>query len=164
MMTPAKTSAARDIAPLAVADTWLSAADALYRAADEASRQHERVARLIDKHCAEDELQDAAKVCDLCFGQLTARIAGYEATASSGKGKGTADETVWHAANTLWHSSREYARRHHSCNTVHAKIGRHTSEKLGELAMEYELEASALLALRHALAGVRKARPEADYR
>lgn len=163
-MTPAKPSAVRDVAPLAVADTWLSAADALYRAADEASRQHERVARLIDKHCADDELQDAANVCDLCYRQLAARAAGYETTASSGKGGARSDEPVWHAANTLWHSSREYARRHHSCDAVHAKIGRHSSEKLGQMTMEYELEASALLALRHALAGFRKARPEADYR
>jgi hypothetical protein len=163
-MTPAKRSAVRDVAPLAAADTWLSAADALYRAADEASRQHERVARLIDKHCADDELQDAALVCDLCYRQLAARTAGYEATASSGKGKGTADEAIWHAANTLWHSSREYARRHHSCDAIHVKTNRHSSDHLGELTMEYELEASALLALRHALAGFRKARPEADYR
>jgi hypothetical protein len=162
MMTPAKSSAARDTAPLAAADTWLSAADALYRAADEASRQHERVARLIDKHCADDELQDAAKVCDLCYQQLDARTTGYEATASAGKGKAHTDDGVWHAANTLWHSSREYARRHHSCNAVNAKLNRHSSDQLGQLAMEYELEASALLALRHALAGYRRARPEAE--
>lgn len=162
MMSPAKTSASRDAAPLAAADTWLSAADALYRAADEASRQHERVARLIDKHCADDELQDAAQICDLCYRQLAVRTSGYEATAASGKGKGSTDEATWHAANTLWHASREYARRQHSCDAVHAKMSRHSSGQLGQLTMEYELEASALLALRHALAAFHKARPEAD--
>ena len=162
MMTPAKISAAQDAPPRAAADTWLGAADALYRAADEASRQHERVARLIDKHCADDELADAARVCDLSYRQLAARAGGYEATAAAGKGKGSADEAIWHAANTLWHSSREYERRHHSCDAVHAGMNRHRSDTLGQLAMEYELEASALLALRHALAGYRRARPEAE--
>ena len=37
---------------------------------------------------------------------------------------------------------------------------RHDAEQLGSMQLEYELEASALLALRHAADAYRKTRPE----
>ncbi|HVT40367.1 MAG TPA: hypothetical protein VHE78_15095 [Gemmatimonadaceae bacterium] len=135
------------------------AADAMLRSAVEACRHHERVASLQQKGCDEDELQHAAAVCELSHKQLAERTTAYEATAAAGRG--ATDDALWHAANVLWHASREYARRHRSCDTASSRMVNHSTEKLGELTMEYELAASALLALRHAIAGYRKLRPAA---
>ncbi len=143
--------------PRSTAKLLGDAGDALFRAAVEACRQHERVSRLIDEQCAEDELLDAAAVCALCARQLTARTAGYGSVAAAGRGK--ADETFWHAANSLWHASREYVRRHTSSDTPSARRQKHSSDELGALTMDYELEASALLALRQAISRYRKGRP-----
>lgn len=143
--------------PRSAAKLLGDAGDALFRAAMEACRQHERVARLIDEQCAEDELLDAAAVCDLCVRQLTARTAGYALAAAAGRGK--ADDAFWHAANLLWHASREYVRRYASFEAPGARRQKHSSDALGALTMEYELAASALLALRQAISRYRKARP-----
>ncbi len=137
-----------------------STGDALLRAALEACRQHERVGRLIDKGSADDELRASATLCELADRQLAERTATYEAVAAGGKGRVSDD--YWRAANTLWHASREYARRHHACDSISTKLNNHSSDKLGELAMEYELEASSLLALRQAIAAYRKLRPAAE--
>jgi hypothetical protein len=160
-MTPAKSSAPRSTShalsiPVPVSD----AADALFRAAIEACRQHERVARVSDRGCSEDELKELAEVCELGHRHLAARTAAWEKAAAEGMGK--TDEAFWHATNALWHASREYARRHHSCDALHAKAGRRSSDALGALTMEYELEASALLALSHAASGYRKLRSDVE--
>jgi hypothetical protein len=135
------------------------AGDAMLRAAVEACRQHERVAYLLEKGCDDGELHDAAAVCELSHRQLSERTEGYQTAA--GVGKGAMDDTLWHAANTLWHTSRDYARRHHACDTASTRMSNHSSEKLGELTLEYELAASALLALRQGIDGYRKLRPGA---
>ena len=126
----------------------------------EAVRQHERVSALIDKGSDDLEVHDAATACELSQQQLLHRTTAYEAAA--GAGKGNASDGLWHASNTLWHASREYARRHDACEeTAAARMTSHSSEKLGELTLEYELAASALLALRQAIDNFRKLRPEA---
>jgi hypothetical protein len=140
-------------------DPLTNAAEAMLRSAVEACRQHERVASLQDKGCDDAELQAAAAVCELSHRQLADRTTAYEAAAAAGKG--TAEEAAWHAANNLWHASREYARRHRSCDTASARMINHSTEKLGELTLEYELAASALLALRHAIDAYRKLQPSA---
>lgn len=138
----------------------LSSADALLRAAVEACRQHEHVARLLDKHCADTELSDAVELCEVSAQHLGKRVAEYEASAASGKS--ACDETVWHTANTLWHASREYHRRRLSGDAASAKLGKHTPDTMGELHLEYELAASSVLALRQAIAAYRKLRPDAE--
>lgn len=160
-MTPAKTSAPRStpfgtplVNPLA------AAADALFRVAVEACRQHERVARLSGKGLSDEELKELAEICETGHRHLSARTAAWEKAAVDGKGK--SDDAFWHAANALWHASREYARRHHSCDALNTKVSRRSSETLGALTMEYELEASALLALSQAVRGYRKLRGEAE--
>ncbi len=138
----------------------LECADAMFRASIEACRQHERVGRLIEKGGSDEELTAVAKLCDLCQQQLTARTGEYETAAAAGQGK--IDESIWHAANATWHASRDYARRHQSCDAVADKLSKHSSEKFGELHLEYELEASSVLALRQAIAAYKKVRPEAE--
>ena len=160
-MTPAKASAPRSTpSDTAAQNPIFNAADALYRAAIEACRQHERVARCSGRGCLDDELKEMAELCELGHRHLAARTDGWEKAAAEGQGKN--DDAFWHAANALWHASREYARRHHSCDALTTKVSRRSTDALGALTMEYELEASALLALSHAVAGYRKVRTDAE--
>jgi len=156
-MTQAKTPTARDSAGLPV--PLEAAADALCRAAAEAARQHERVAKLNERGAHFSEMQEATELRELSHRHLKARAELYEQSAAGGKG--AHDDAFWHTANTMWHAARDYGRRHTECDTATAKLGKHSSEKLGALALEYELEASALLGLKNAMAAYRKLRPEA---
>ena len=158
-MTPTKSVAPKhDDTPIAISP--VQAADALVRAAVEACRQHERVGRLLAKGSADDELLEVAELCDACLRHLAKRTTAYESAAAAGKGK--TDDALWHAANALWHSSRDYARRHHFCDSLSGKSGKHSSDHFATLHTEYELEASALLALRNVIATYRKLRPEVE--
>ena len=135
------------------------AADNLYRSAAECCRQQARIGRILDQRCGEEELEAVIEVSVLCV-----RILGESCERYSAVGSGARDgldEATWHAANTLWHASREYARRHNSCTVNSAKMSRHSAAHLGELAVEYELKASAVLALRYAVEQYLKVRPEA---
>jgi hypothetical protein len=135
-------------------------ADALYRAAVECCRQHDRAARLsTDGADPELEHKHLDALCAMCDGSLEEIAQSYsEAAADLHPAK---DEPWWHKANNLWHAAREYARRHAGCDAVSKKLSaRHNSEQLATLQMEYELEASSLLALRHAADAYRKTRPQ----
>jgi hypothetical protein len=156
-MPTAKSTTPRDSTGLPV--PLDAASDALCRAAVEAARQHERVAKLNERGAHHTEMQEATALCELAHHHLKARAELYEASASGGKG--ASDDGYWHAANTLWQASRDYNRRHAECDHSSAKLAKHSSDKLGALTLDYELEASALLALRNAIAAYKKVRPEA---
>jgi hypothetical protein len=141
-------------------DPLTDAADALFRSAVEACRQHERVARCSGRGCSDDELKEMAELCDMGHRHLAARTAAWETAAAAGRGK--SNDAFWHGANALWHASREYARRHHACDAMTTKVSRRSTDALGALTLEYELEASALLALTHAVTGYRKLRSDAE--
>jgi hypothetical protein len=143
-----------------VVKTLTDSADALFRSAIEACRQHERVARCGARGGSDDELKEMAELCEMGNRQLAARTVAWEKAAAEGQGK--ADDAFWHATNALWHASREFARRHHSCDALTTKVSRRSTDTLGALTLEYELEASALLALSHAVAGYRKQRGDAE--
>lgn len=135
------------------------AADAVFRSADECCRQQARLSRILELSCGEEELKGVLEVHVLCSKLLEGAGDRYgELAKESHDGL---DEATWHAANTLWHASREYARRHMSCNIKSAKLSRHSAAQLGELAVEYELKASAVLALRYAVEQYAKVRPDA---
>ena len=104
-------------------------------------------------------MQEATELRELSHRHLKARAELYELSAAGGKG--AHDDAFWHAANTMWHAARDYGRRHAECDAATAKLGKHSSEKLGALALEYELEASALLGLKNSVASYRKLRPDA---
>ena len=134
-------------------------ADALYRAAIECCRQHDRSAKLFGSSEPDLEHKHADALCAMCDGSLAELAVEYEQAAASVHP--TDDETWWHKANGLWHASREYARRHAGCEELAKRISnKRSSDQLGTMQMEYELEASALLALRHAADAYRKTRPE----
>jgi hypothetical protein len=136
-----------------------SRADALYRGAIECCRQHDRSAKLFGNSDPELEHEHADAMCAMCDGSLAELAVAYEKAAA--QLHPTEDEAWWHKANSLWHASREYARRHAGCDALAKGISsKHSSNQLASMQMEYELEASALLALRHAAEAYRKTRPE----
>jgi len=135
-----------------------AAADALLRTAVEAARQHERVAKLNERGAHFTEMQEAGELGALCLRHLGERLSLYEVSASGGRG--AHDEAFWHSANSLWHAAREYSRRHSDSNASSIQLAKHSPDKLGELTLEYELEASALLALKNAISSYKKLRPE----
>lgn len=136
-------------------------ADALYRAALECCRQHDRSAKLANGAGDDPDLEHkhVDALCRMCDGSLLEMAEAYSSAA--GKITPARDEAWWHKANALWHASREYERRHAGCDALNRRLAaKHSAEKLREMQMEYELEASALLALRHAAEAYRKTRPE----
>jgi hypothetical protein len=142
--------------PLALAR---ARADALYRAAIECCRQHDRSAKLFGNSEEELEHKHADALCAMCDGSLAELADAYGQAAA--QLHPSDDEAWWHKANSLWHASREYARRHAGCDSLAKRMAsKHSSEQLGTMQMEYELEASALLALRQAAEAYRKTRPD----
>jgi hypothetical protein len=150
---------AQDAAPADPIAIVRARADALYRAAIECCRQHDRAAKLFGSSDPELEHKHADALCAMCDGSLAELSHAYESAAAHLQlGKET---EWWHKANALWHASREYARRHAGCEALSKRLSaRHSPEQLATMQMEYELEASALLALRHAADAYRKTRPE----
>ena len=136
------------------------AADALFRAAAECCRQHDRASRIHVKASLEAEVDAAQRACEECDGSLRDLVELYERTAESVVPSGK-DEDWWHGANALWLASREYLRRHGGCDSSSKDLKDHSPERLNALHTEYELEASALLALRHAAEAYKRLRPSA---
>jgi hypothetical protein len=136
----------------------LACADALARTADECSRQRERLSRLIARSVGRAELTAAHAIVDTCDLALAECVSSYEAACARDS---IPDETVRKAASGLWHAAREYLRRHSSAEEAALQLRQHDAEKFGDLHFAFELEASALLALRHACTAYLKGRPEA---
>ena len=141
--------------------TFYQRADALFRCAVECCRQHERVARLGQLDALEAEQRAARSLVAICDEALGELAGAYE---KSARERPAGDDACWHAANGLWLASREYARRQEASARAARRIGDrgdHSSARLTELALDYDLEASALLLLKQATDTYRKARPEA---
>ena len=135
-------------------------ADALFRAAGECGYQHDRISGILSKSAVEAELESAQKMCELCDKSLRSLAEAYE-TASAAVRPTGADEAWWKAANGVWLASKEFLRRHRGCDIASRQLKEHGPDRLGELHAEYELEASALLGLRHASDAYRRTRPAA---
>jgi hypothetical protein len=136
------------------------AADALFRAALECCHQHDRASRVHEKSALEAELLSAQQACAHCDEALRTFLSAYEQTAAAFRPSGD-DEPWWHRANTLWLASREYLRRNRGCDAASKEFKEHGPDQLDALHMEYELEASALLSLRHAAEAYKESRPTA---
>lgn len=135
-------------------------ADAMLRAALECCHQHDRVARIVTKSAVEEEVRSAQTMCEQCDSALRGLVEAYTDTAAAVHPTG-ADSEWWHRANALWLASREYLRRNHCCDAATKEAGKHGPDRLGALHREYELEGSALLALRHAAQAYKQNRPAA---
>lgn len=127
------------------------AGDALYRAAQECCHQHERIGALIKLGADDQEFAAAWEMADLAESQLVARTAAYEEIAAAGRGP--EPEDWWHRANALWMACREYARRYAASADAASRRKRHTAAELGEIAVDYELEISARMAVKQAVRG-----------
>jgi hypothetical protein len=141
--------------------TICETADLLFRSAAECCRQHRRYSRLIEMETSEIEQRAALRLVAASDESLAEAVAAYETSCIKVNGE-RADEW-WHRANNLWQACREYARRHSLSDRASGEFRAHSVTKLASLGIEYELEASALLALQHAVDAYRKLRPEADW-
>ncbi len=159
-----KTKQRRTASPVAAVvpqPTICDKADILFRSAAECCRQHRRYSRLIEMETDEGEQRAALKLVAATDEQLAEAVEAYEASCM--KVNGERGDEWWHKANSLWHACREYARRYSLSNRASGEFRAHDASKLASLEVEYELEASALLALQHAVDAYRKLRPEADW-
>jgi hypothetical protein len=136
-------------------------ADILFRSAAECCRQHRRYARLIEMETDEAEQRAALRLAVASDEQLAEAVEAY--ASSCMKVNGERNDDWWHRANNLWQACREYARRHSLSDRASGEFRAHNVSKLQSLGVEYELEASALLAMQHAVDAYRKLRPEADW-
>lgn len=127
------------------------AGDALHRAAQECCHQHERIGALIKLGADDQEFAAAWEMADLAESQLVARTASYEEIAAAGRG--SESEDWWHRANALWMACREYARRYAASSDAATRRKRHTAAEFSEIAVEYELEVSARMAVKQAVKG-----------
>lgn len=141
-------------------DNSLQQADMLYRTASECDRQHTRYSRLVERGASDEEQASALEMAYLCDDVLGAAVSAYEKAAEKA-GDHQADQW-WHRSNMLWHASREYIRRFANCNSLAKRLGKGSANRLGELTMEFDLTASALLNLRMAADAYRSVRPEAE--
>jgi len=144
----------------------LERADALFRTAVETVRQHRRYACLVDHGAGMVEQRAALKLASFCDTLLIDAIAAYEKCGQKAPTiPGLDAESWWHKGNALWHQAKEYERRHQVSDRASRLLnGQHDPAMLGELALEFDLEASALMMLQQAIEGYRKARPEAELR
>jgi hypothetical protein len=122
----------------------------------ECSRQRERYARLVASGAHDGEQLAALRVAALCDEILDESVAAYEKLAVEAS---TGDDEWRRHANALWHAAREYRRRP---ATNSASAGTVKGGTLQKLAVEYDLEASALLALKLALGGFRQICPDCE--
>jgi hypothetical protein len=151
----------------AAAEGLCARADALCRAASEVCRQHARYARLIAIDACDEEERAAGRVIELCDDLLGELSAAYGVLAALGPradppgANGGADG--WHQGNMLLLASREYLRLREACERAQRAAARRDASRgadlLVELTTAFELRASALLALQHAVDAYRKARP-----
>ena len=150
-----KTLAPRDVA------TFYQRADALYRAAMECCRQHERLSRFVREGAIGAEQRAAQALVTVTDQALADMAAAYEAAAT--RICAERDSGCWQAANQLWMASREYARRQRIARRAVRDLGdgKHNTERLAELTVDYDLEASALLLLKQATTAYARIRPQA---
>lgn len=160
---PATSSTPASAAPIgddAFADAAgpITTSDALARMAHETCRQHERRAGLQTIGVTQSELIAAQALVDTCDLALAECVRDFEATCATTPA--SADADTRQAANAMWLAAREYLRRHGIAEKASRQLQQHDAEKLGDLHFEYELEASALLALKQAAATYAKLRPQ----
>jgi hypothetical protein len=108
----------------------------------------------------EAELNSAQRMCELTDKTMRDLSEAYQTTSADVHPAGN-DDGWWRNANTLWMASREYLRRHKGCDVSSRQLQQHGPDRLEALHADYELEASALLSLRHAADAYRQSRPSA---
>lgn len=157
-MAPSRSNAALADDLSVAAPSPLSCCDTLARTATETCRQHERLARLMSLQVPQSELEAAHAMVDTIDLALAESVKDFEKVCAKVPVTDQAD--VRQAANAMWLSAREYLRRHSIAEKASRQIAQRDADTLGDLQMEYELEASALLGLKQSTAAYQKLRPE----
>lgn len=139
-------------------DLLRAKADGLFRIAAECIRQQDRCAHLGSLSCAQTEKRLAQSAARHSIEALGTMVESYEKSSAALKVEG---EAWWRKANAVWMASREFARRHRGTDEAAKHLEAPDAGRFGELAVDFELEASALLALRQAAEAYRQVRPEA---
>lgn len=152
---PGDGAESRSLAPIECARI---SADALYRAALDTWHHHDRSAKLVGQPTIDAEHRVAREMCRLCDEALQQMCDAYEQIARK-LHPDAPDAEWWHKANGLWHAAREYLRRHAGCDRLTKRMDVHSPDALSELLIEFDLEASAVLALKQAAQAYRTARP-----
>jgi hypothetical protein len=141
-------------------DLLRAKADGLFRIATECIRQHDRCAHLGTLSCAQSEKRLTQSAARHSIDALATMLESYEKSSANVKADG-ADEAWWRKANAIWMASREFARRHSGTDAASKDLSSPDAGRFGELAVDFELEASALLALRQSTEAYCQVRPEA---
>jgi len=141
-------------------DVLRAKADGLFRIATECIRQQDRCAHLGSLSCAQTEKRLSQSAARQSIEALASMLEAYEKSSSTLK-VDSANEAWWRKANAIWMAAREFARRHSGTDAASRNIESSDAGRFGELALDFELEASALLALRQATESYRQVRPEA---
>jgi hypothetical protein len=136
---PADTGDDVELTPLALADS-------LARTALECARQHERLAKLVAHRVPRSERRFGERMVELADEALRASVQTFERDCD----RHALEDDVRQRANTLWMAAREFQRRQRVSDDDSRQFTQHSADHLQVLRTEYELEASALLALRHA--------------
>jgi hypothetical protein len=136
----------------------IACSDALARTAAETCRQHERLSKLMTLAVGKGELGAAHAMVDTIDLALAEAVQEFEKKCAKSPASDQPDLRM--AANAMWLAAREYLRRHSIAERASRQIAQGGSDTLGDLHFEYELEASALLALKQATAAYQKLRPE----
>jgi hypothetical protein len=134
-------------------------ADTLYRTAAEACTQHRRYADLVERSAADAEQKTARYAVRNADDALDEAVDLYEVACLKETNHG--DDAWWHKANMVWRAAKEYLRHHATSDRLTRSTAGHGPAALMELSIEYKLEASALLRLRHTIDAYREVRPEA---
>ena len=137
----------------------IAVADALGRTAVETCRQHERLSNLMHLRVAQSELQATHALVDTCDLALAECVRFFEKACATTPASDDAD--VRQKANAMWLAAREYLRRHSIAEKASQQLVQHSSDTLNDLHFEYELVASAILALKQSSSAFAKSRPDA---
>jgi len=141
-------------APAALIDI----ADTLYRTAAASCSEHRRYADLVERAASDVEQRSARSSVRGCDEALEEAADLYELACLEESNH--ADDTWWHRANMVWGAAKEYLRHQVSSNKLTRGGAGHGLAELMELSIEYKLEASALLRMRHTIESYKDARPE----
>jgi len=133
-------------------------ADTLYRTAAASCIEHRRYADLVERAASDVEQRSARASVRSCDEALDEAADLYEVACLEESNH--ADDAWWHRSNMVWRAAKEYLRHHASSDKMTRGGPDHGLAELMELTIEYKLEASALLRLRHTIESYRDARPE----
>jgi hypothetical protein len=151
----AATAPKRDASPAAA---LIDIADTLYRTAAASCVEHRRYADLVERAASDVEQRSARASVRSCDEALDEVVDLYELACLEESNH--ADDAWWHRSNMVWRAAKEYLQHHASSDKLTRGSGGHGRAELMELTIEYKLEASALLRLRHTVESYKSARPE----